>query len=109
MDYIGDIVSQPDSQEISRERWIALIRDHSCLVPPEPREGINPFTKKATTFRPPPDAARVVIAEKEVGSMSWAQDGSNLVCVFGVPELVVPLACEIAESLGGRFEQKGAI
>jgi hypothetical protein len=60
------------------------------------------------TIRQPPDAARTVIGEKQVGSMSWAQDGSNLICVFGGPEFMVTLACEIAEALGGRFERAGS-
>jgi hypothetical protein len=56
-------------------------------------------------IRPRPDVARVVVGGREVGSMSWAEDESNLINVFGEPQAVIPLAREVAESLGGRFRE----
>jgi hypothetical protein len=103
MDFIGEIVREPDPPGIDNQRWIDLIREHSNLVPDEPREGINPFTKKPIVMKPRPGVARVIIDGQEVGSMSWTLDGSNLIDVFGQPQAVVPLALEIAEALGGRF------
>jgi hypothetical protein len=55
-------------------------------------------------IKPLPDVARVIIDGQEVGSMSWALDESNLIIVFGQPQAVVPLALEIAQVLGGRFQ-----
>ena len=103
MDFIGEIVREPDPPGIDNQRWIDLIREHPNLVPPEPREGISPFTKRPMVIRPVPDVARVIIDGQEVGAMSWALDESNLINVFGRPQAVVPLAIEIAQMLGGRF------
>jgi hypothetical protein len=105
MEYIGDILSDPDLPDISRERWAELIREHPNLVPPQPHEIINPFTKEAVIIRPRTDCASVVVGGKVVGSMSWVEDDSNGIGVFGEPEAVVPLARAIAGSLGGRFEE----
>ena len=40
--------------------------------------------------------------------MNWAEDGSIEIGVFGEPEIMVPLALEISELSGGRFERKPA-
>ena len=104
-DFIGEIIREPDSPGIDNQSWIDMIREHPNLVPPEPREGINPFTKRAMVIRPRPDVARVVVDGKEVGAMDWSLDDSNLINVFGEPQVIVPLAHEIARSLGGRFRQ----
>ena len=47
MDLIGEIVREPDPPGIDNQRWIDLIREHPNLAPPEPREGISPFTKRS--------------------------------------------------------------
>lgn len=107
-DFIGEIVRESDPPGIDNRRWIDLIREHPHLVPPEPREGINPFTKQAMVIRPRPDVARVVIGGQEVGAMYWSEDDSNMINVFGEPQVMVPLANEIARSLGGRFRQVGS-
>ncbi len=102
-DLIGEIVREPDPPGIDNRRWIDLIGGHPNLVPPEPVEGTSPFTKMRMTIKPLPDVARVVVDGKEVGSMSWSFDDSKLIYVFGEPLAVVPLACEIAKALSGRF------
>ena len=60
---IGEIVREPDPPGIDNRRWIDLIREHPNLVPPEPVEGISPFTKKRMTIKPLPDVARVVLTK----------------------------------------------
>jgi hypothetical protein len=105
VEFIGVISSEPDPPGINKARWIELIRDYPNLDPAPPREGTNPFTRKPTVIYPRPDIARVVVAGKEVGTMSWAEDESNLINVFGEPEVVVPLACDIARLLGGHFKE----
>jgi hypothetical protein len=104
MDVIGKILVKPDSSGFTRKQWVDLIREHPNLVPPQPRERINPFTKERVTFPPPSDVAQVVVDGKIVGSMSWAEDDSKLINVFGEPEAVAPVAYDVAKSLGGRFE-----
>jgi hypothetical protein len=104
MDFIGEILVKPHSPGFTRQQWIDQIREHPNLVAPEPREAINPFTKERITIPPRLDVAQVVVDGKTIGSMSWAEDDSNLINVFGEPEAVVPVACDVAKSLGGRFE-----
>jgi hypothetical protein len=105
MDFIGEIVREPDPPGIDNRSWINLIREHPNLVPPEAREATSPFTRRTMVIKPLPDVARVIIDGQEVGVMSWAMDDSNLVNVFGEPQTVIPLAHEIAEILGGRFRE----
>jgi hypothetical protein len=105
MDILGAIRSEPDPPGVDRQRWIDLIRQHPNLATPLPREGINPFTKQPMAIRPKPDDARVIVGGEQVGSMSWAQHGPNEIDVYGEPRAVVPLARNIAELLGGRFEE----
>jgi hypothetical protein len=102
-DFIGEIVREPDPPGIDKQDWIDLIREQPILSLPEPREAMSPFTKRSMIIKPPPDVARVVVDGREVGVMSWALDDSNRIDVFGQPQAVVPLATEIARSLGGRF------
>jgi hypothetical protein len=103
--FIGEISSEPDPPGINKARWIELIREYPNLDPVPPREGTNPFTRKPMVIYPRADIARVVVAGKDVGTMSWAEDESNLINVFGEPEVVVPLACDIARLLGGHFKE----
>jgi hypothetical protein len=103
MDFIGEILSEPARPVIEKQRWIDLIREHPNLDCVLPREGINPFTRKPMVIRARPDEARIVVDSKDVGSMSWAEDDSNLINVFGEAQVVIPLAHNIAEVLGGRF------
>src|SRR3954451_957850 len=105
MDFIGEIVREPDPPGIDNRRWIDLIREHPNLVQPEAREATNPFTKRSMVIKPLPDVARIVVDGQEVGAMSWSLDDSNLINMFGDPRAVIPLAHEIAEVLGGRFQQ----
>ena len=105
MEYIGQILAEPDPPGISKQRWVDLIREHPNLGAHPPRQGINPFTREAMLYRPPPDSARVIVNEIEVGSMTWAQGESNSIDVSGERHMVVPLAHDIAGLLGGRFEE----
>lgn len=41
-DLIGEIGGEPDPPGIDNRLWIDLIREHSHLVPPKPRESIDP-------------------------------------------------------------------
>jgi hypothetical protein len=104
MDFIGEILVGPDSSGFTRQQWIDLIREHPNLVNPQPREGINPFTKERIIFPLRLDVAHVVVDGKTVGTMSWAEDDSMLINVYGESEAVVPVAHAVAKSLGGRFE-----
>ena len=104
MDFIGEISVEPRSTSFTKNQWIDVIRVHPNLVSIPPREGINPFTKERVTFPARLDAAHVVVDGKNVGSMSWAEDDSARIVVFGEPQSVLLVAHDVARSLGGRFE-----
>jgi len=56
-------------------------------------------------YRAGPDDARVTVDGAEVGTMTWAQDGSHQIAVEGDAELVEPLALEVAATLGGIYRR----
>jgi hypothetical protein len=105
MDFIGQIVREPDPPGIDKKRWFALIGRHPNLALPEPKEGVYPFTKKPMILKPRSDVARIIVDGEDVGTMYWSMDDSNLINVSGDPQVVIPLAHEIAGSLGGRFHE----
>ena len=105
MRFLGSIASPPDPPGIDREQWIDLIVAHPNVVRFKDREGINPFTRAPMIFRAHTDSARVIIDGAEVGTMSWAQDGSHQIMVDGDPTLVEPVAFEVASKLGGIYRR----
>lgn len=105
MDFIGQIVRDPDPPGIDKKHFLDLIGRHPNLGPGTPKEGINPFTRKPMIIKPNPDTARIIVDGEEVGCMYWALDDSNLVNVSGDPQVVIPIALEIAATLGGRFHE----
>lgn len=67
---------------ITGAAWESLVQARADPASPEVRRGINPFTKKPTELPPRRYAGfRVVEAGKEIGSIEWAQDGSNMLLV----------------------------
>lgn len=105
MEPIGMIVAESSTKPILSERWVEILREHPNLVSPGLREGINPFTKKPMTIFPRMGVSTVVIDGREVGRLKWRGAGENTILVFGEPSSVGPLAREIAQLLGGRFEE----
>lgn len=103
MEFMGEILGKSGSPGIDRRHRIGLIREHPDLAPPRPREGINPFTKGPITFQPRPNVAQVIVGGEEAGTMSWAEDDSGLINASG-GEAAVPVAEDVAELLGGRFQ-----
>jgi hypothetical protein len=103
MEYLGGIAAEPDSPAIRRERWLALIDEHPALERPQPKEGINPFTRKPMLYNSPPDTVSVIVEGKEIGVMGFAQD--SYILVQGERHPMVPFAHSIAEILGSRFEE----
>ena len=98
MDFLGSITA------VDLDRWTQLIARHSHLAPVPAREGLNPFMRARYTYRTHPGDARVVIAGKEVGLMTWAQDGTNRIAVEGdAPDVVERVALEVAAELGGVY------
>ena len=106
MTWLGTITSPPDPPGIDQQKWFDLITAHPSLVRSPDREGLNPFTRAPTIYRADPNCARVIVEGAEVGAMVWAQDGSHRIGVEGDPELVEPLALEIASKLGGIYRPR---
>ena len=105
MRFHGSIASTPDPPGIDRRRWTELIAAHPNLARVRDREGINPFTRAPMIYRAAPDSADVIVDGAEVGTMTWAQDGSHQIWVEGVAELVEPLALEVASKLNGVYQR----
>ena len=101
--FLGSITAPRDTPGIDLGRWIQLIARHQNLVACPSREGINPFTKGPFTYRAHPGDAHVVVNGETVGTMTWAQDGTNRIDVQGTPGLVEPVAIEVAAAVAGEW------
>ena len=105
MDLLGTI-EPPAAATSGRAEWITLIGAHPALAPVQPVQGINPFTKEPYLYKPRPDSARVLLEGSQVGSISWAEDGSQLLVVWsnvGVQARVAKVAADVASRLGWSF------
>lgn len=98
--FLGSIKAHPGLPGVDRDRWTGLIGTHPNLRPASPKTGINPFTRRPPAFRLHPDFAWVVIAGEQVGSVSWAEDGSNQIAVWGESGGVDEIARQVAAQLG---------
>jgi hypothetical protein len=108
MELIGHIEPGPGGR-LEKSSWVALIERHPQLARVPSREGINPFTKKPVKFEAPPTSARVLSSDIEIGNITWAEDGSDLLNVWTASEpqtQLAELARQIAESLKCRFVAK---
>ena len=76
MEFLGEIISEPDPPGISNDRWVELIPGHPNLEAGAPlvKEGTNPFTRKPMIYRAPCDFAWVNVAGKRVGRTDYGQD-----------------------------------
>jgi hypothetical protein len=99
MDFLGSITA------VNLDRWTQLIARYSRLTPFPAREGVDPFTRDRLIYRAHPGDAHAVVAGKQVGMMTWAQDGTNRIAVEGDAELVEPVALEVAAELGGTYRR----
>jgi hypothetical protein len=108
MDLIGVIEAVSDQSTISMSRWCEVVEAHAALARPEPRVGVNPFTRKPSIFQPSQGSATVVADGRRVGSMAWSESRTSEVNVFDEPSVVTPIAEEVAGMLGGRFEARNA-
>jgi hypothetical protein len=109
MEFIGRIEPEPGGR-LTKSEWVALIERHPQLARIAPREGINPFTQKPVMIEAPPTSARVLSSGTEIGSISWAEDDSELLNVWALsdrlPQLI-EFAQEIAGLLRCRFVANG--
>jgi hypothetical protein len=99
MDFLGSVTA------VDLDRWTQLIARHPNLAPVPAREGLNPFTGAPFMYRADPGDANVVVAGTKVGTMTWAQDGTNRIAVNGDAGLVEPVALEVASELGGVYRR----
>jgi hypothetical protein len=106
MTSIGRIEGGPRDNRIDQGEWIALIKSLPSLAPIRPTKGINPFTGKPIEFKSPVTSASVCIEGTELGSLSWAMDGSPILIVYANDEAaatVASVAEQVAQKLGAHF------
>jgi hypothetical protein len=104
MAYLGRVTTKLNPPSVDPQRWHDVIGRHPNLSPLPPREGLNPFTKQPYLYPAPAENVRVILDGIEVGSMTWAEDGSCQIAVDGDSATVVKIATQVAEELGCVFE-----
>jgi hypothetical protein len=70
------------------------------------KQGINPFTRRHMLYKAAPDCARVLAEGIEIGTIHWAEDGSQRLAVWaamGADVEVATVAEEVASRLGWRY------
>jgi hypothetical protein len=108
MEFLGAIEPEHGASPEQSE-WIALIAAHSSLALGKPKQGVNPFTKKAHMYKPAPDYAQVLLDGAEVGAIHGAMDNSNRLEVWSVAAAkshVLVIAQDVASRLSWRFVRK---
>jgi hypothetical protein len=106
MPFVGQIEPFSEATKIDPKGWLALIDSHDSLGHVPPRKSINPFTRQPMEVKAPASTAVVLIDGADVGSISWAMDGSPVLIVDaedGSEEAVAKVAEEVAKALGARF------
>lgn len=101
--HVGEIVAAPDAEPFTLGDWIALV--HPSLVRPNRIHRVpNPFKPgtymEVSSCR---DIADVVVDGSTVGAMSWAEDDSDLINVWGDSTFPLSIARDVAAALGGQF------
>lgn len=108
MEYIGQIEAKADDEALTCNRWLEFIAERSELVHAPSRMVRNPATGQMIEARPPPDAVQLIRQGANLGSFSWAQDGSaavDVMCCDGYRKFMAEAAREFAHMLGGRFSE----
>jgi hypothetical protein len=103
MNFLGTVTAHPDPPGIDLERWRQLIAAHPSLEPVAPKLGVNPFTREPFTYSSHPGTAWVVIGGRQAGMMSWAEDGTNQIAVWGESDAIDEIATQVAVQLGGAY------
>lgn len=108
---IGWIEVRRTWRGIDESAWQALMTSVPGLSPypsQPPRRGINPFTKQPMTFAArPADPGRALVRQdgQPVGEMRLMRDGPWEILVRGDRAIVSPIARDVAQRLGGRYEE----
>jgi hypothetical protein len=106
MAYLGRITTKRNPPSVDVQRWLEVITQHPNLSLLPPREGLNPFTKQPYLYPAPAENAQVILDGVQIGSMTWAEDGSRQIAVDGDAATLVKIAMQVAEELGCIFEPR---
>jgi hypothetical protein len=102
----GAIQPDGDGSGLNREAWCQLVARRPEFRRPEPRQGINPFTREPMIVRPTPDAAEVVVDGVSVGDVGWSMSEDVPQVNVSVERSAVPLVLQWATELGGEFHEE---
>lgn len=101
-DPIG-IVEGNAATPISLQAWAALIASDARLRAPQPVRSVNPFNQQGLEIAPHRGTAYVWENGSAIGMMTWSEEGLDEIVVYGASPVVIALAKEIAQRLGGGF------
>ena len=88
--------------ELDVELWRALIKTADFLRRARPKRGVNPFTREPILM-PRTDSAEVIVDGELFGTFHWLE---GRIQVDGEPEVLGPLACQVAQALGAVVEDE---
>ena len=101
----GTILPAGDGSRVNREAWCDLVDRRPEFCRPQPRQIINPFTRKLVMTRPTRDVASVVVDGVTLGEVSWSMDEDDPQVIINVERSVVDLVLQWAADLGGEFSE----
>jgi hypothetical protein len=104
MSIVAVLVPPSTRSPLSEAEWASLIQAHPRLTFPDVRRGINPFTKEPMVLPPRRDLGVVVHEGAPIGTIEWAQDGSQQLLLVRAeppaPAALLEVARDVAEQLG---------
>jgi hypothetical protein len=91
-------ITRDDPGGIPLDEWLQYIAASAVVRPVPPRDGVNPFTKQPTVFRPPAGAA----VFRTVGGDCFIEYRDGELLLSGATEHATAVASEIARAMRAR-------
>ena len=103
MEFVGVIEAKADPPGIDRARWLAVLSSRDDLVPPRPRQAVNPLTGEPATVSAPETSAELIVDGAPVGLIEWSETEENFLVAWGDPAVVGRAAEQVAADLDASF------
>lgn len=102
MEYVAEIRANANSKPLRLGDWMAYIASADDFLVTSSRPGINPANGERITLRPPANAIRYIVSDREVGTFSWGPEDQHCILVGHAPnhrDVVLARANLIAHAL----------